>query len=76
MQQQNNMNICFDDYKLGEKVWLKSKHYRSGEHRKLSPRRNGPWRILEKLPNGVNFRIIHNQTRQSKIVHCDRLSPV
>ena len=76
MQQQYNKNIRFNDYKPGEKVWLKSKHYKSGEQWKLSPRRNGPWRILEKLPNGVNFLIINDQTRQSKLVHHDRLSPV
>ena len=76
MQQQYNMNIRFNDYKLGEKVWLKTKQYKSGEHRKLSPQRNGPWRVLEKLPNGVNFRIINDQTRQSKLVHHDRLSLV
>ena len=76
MQQQCNISIHFNDYKPGEKVRLKTKHYKSGEHRKLSPRRNGPWRILEKLPNGDNFRIIHDQTWQSKVVHHDRLSPV
>ena len=76
MQQRYNMNIRFNYYKPGEKVWLKTKHYKSGEHRKLSPRRNGPWRVLEKLHNGVNFCIIHDHTRQSKIVHPDRLSPV
>ena len=76
MQQQYNMNFRFNDYKPGEKVWLKTKHYKSGEHRKLSPRRNGPWRILDKLPNRVNFRIIKDQTRKSKLVHHDRLSPV
>ena len=76
MQQQYNVNIRFNDYKPREKVWLKTKHYKSGEHTKLSPQRNGSWRILEKLPNGVNFRIINDQTRESKLVHHDRLSPL
>ena len=31
---------------------------------------------MEKLPNGVNFRIVNDQTRQSKLVYHDRLSPV
>ena len=31
---------------------------------------------MEKLPNGVNFRIISVRSRQQKIVHHDRLSPV
>ena len=76
MQQQYNTNIRFNDYKSGDNVWLKTKHYKSGESRKLSPRRNSPWQILEKLPNGVNFRIINVQSRQQKIVHHDRLSPL
>ena len=59
-----------------DNVWLKTKHYKSGESRKLSPRRNGPWQIMEKLPNGVNIRIINVRSRQQKIFHHDRLSPV
>ena len=76
MQQQYNMSVRFRDYKLGVMVWLKTKHYKSCEHRKLSPQRNGPGRVLEKLPNGVNFRFINDQSRQSIIVHHDRLSPI
>ena len=76
MQQWYNTNIQFNDYKSGDNVWLKTKHYKSGESRKLSPRRNGPWQIMEKLPNRVNFRIINVRSRQQKIVHHDRLSPV
>ena len=76
MQQRYNTNIRFNDYKSGDNVWLKTKHYKSGESRRLSPRRNGLWQIMEKLPNRVNFRIINVRSRQQKIVHHDRLSPV
>ena len=57
MQQHYNRNIRVIHYKEGQKVWLKTKHYKTGENRKLAPRRNGPWTIREQLPNGVNFRI-------------------
>ena len=76
MQQQYNTNIRLNDYQSGDNVCLKTKHYKSGESKKLSPRRNGPWQIMEKLPNGVNFRIINVRSGQQKIVHHDRLSPV
>ena len=56
-QQHYYKNIRYVDYIVGQKVWLKVKHYKTGEHRKLAPRRDGPWTVIEKLPNGVNFRI-------------------
>lgn len=74
MQRHYNKNIRFNDYKEGQKVWLKNKHYKSGENRKLAPRRNGPWFVLRKLPNGVNFRI-ENSRKEQKVVHHDRLLP-
>ena len=75
MQQQYNTNIRFNNYVNGQKVWLKVKHYKTGENRKLAPRRNGPWVVVRKLPNGVNFEIA-NSKKEVKIVHHDRLSPV
>ena len=74
MQRHYNKNILFNNYGEGQKVWLKSKHYKSGENRKLAPRRNGPWTVLQKLPNGVNFRI-ENSRKEQKVVHHDRLLP-
>ena len=53
---------------------MKNKHYKSGENRKLAPRRNGPWIVLRKLPNGVNFQI-ENSRKEQKVVHHDRLLP-
>ena len=76
MQKQYNKKLNFRDYAAGEKVWLKVKFYKTGENRKLSPRRNGPWTVLSKLPNGVNFRIANDKTREEKVVHHDRISPV
>ncbi len=41
MQRYYNRNIRFIDYQAGDKVWLKVKHYKTGENRKLAPRRDG-----------------------------------
>jgi hypothetical protein len=76
MQKQYNKNLNFRDYAEGEKVWLKVKFYKTGENRKLSPRRNGPWTVLSKLPNGVNFHIVNDRSREEKVVHHDRISPI
>ena len=76
MQKQYNRNLRFHDYKSGEKVWLKVKYYKTGENRKLSPRRNGPWTVIDKLPNGVNFNIFNDKSNESKVVHHDRLIPI
>ena len=76
MQQRYSTNIPFNDYESGDNVRLKTKHYKLGESRKLSPRRNGPRQIMAKLPDGSNFHIINVRCRQQKIVHHDRLSPV
>ena len=75
MKKDYDKNIRIYDYKEGSKVWLKVKHYKSGETRKLSPRRTGPWTVVRKLPNGVNFEITNDASKEKKIVHHDRLSP-
>ena len=74
MQQHYNKHLRFHDYEEGQKVWLKAKHYKTGESRKLAPRRNGPWAVQKKLPNGVNFRIQH-LNKELKVVHHDHLLP-
>ena len=76
MMKQYNKKLKFNDYIEGDKVWLKVKYYKTGENRKLAPRRGGPWTVLRKLPNGVNFEIKHETTKEVKIVHHDRLTPV
>ena len=75
MQKQYNRNLRVFDYKKGQKVWLKVKHYKTGENRKLTPRRRGPWTVVDKLPNGVNFKI-KTIANEEKVVHHDRLYPV
>ena len=57
MQLQYNKRLNFNDYKPGDRVWLKKKHYRPGESRKLAPRKTEPWSVISKLPNGVCFQI-------------------
>ena len=54
---------------------MKVKFYKTGENRKLAPRYSGPWTVLQKLPNGVNFEINNPSTSETKIVHHDRLIP-
>ena len=75
IQRQYNQKLRFIDYSEGQAVWLKVKHYKTGENRKLAPQRDGPWMIISKLPNGVNFQI-ENSRKERKIVHHDRLLPV
>ena len=76
MQKQYNKRLRVMDYKSGDRVWMTTRFFKSVESRKLSPRRNGPWTILERLPNGVNFRVRHDRSREEKVVHHDRLYPV
>ena len=76
MMRQYNKNLQFNDYQKGDEVWLKVKYYKTGENQKLAPRRGGPWTVIEKLPNGVNFRIRNKSSAETRIVHHDRLSCV
>ena len=75
MMSQYNKNLRFHDHLPGSKVWLKAKYIKSGEN-KLAPKRSGPWTVIEKLPNGVNFRIRNDKSRETKVVHHDRLKAV
>ena len=75
MQQQYNKNINFHIYCKGDKVWLKRKYFKTGETQKLAPRRNGSWTILEKLKNGVNFRIQNDVNKKKQVVQNNRLYP-
>ena len=76
MQRQYNKRLNYNDFKPGDRAWLKKKYYKSGENKKLSPRKTGPWTIMEKLPNGVNFKIKNDSTGVTQNVHHDRLIPV
>ena len=66
----HNQNTRFNTYSPRENVCLKQKLYRTGENRKLAPRRDGPWTVTKWLPNGVNF-LIRNSDGEQKIVHHD-----
>ena len=72
MMSQYNKNLRFHDHLPGTQVWLKTKFVKSGEN-KLAPKRSGPWTVIEKLANGVTFRIRNDKSRDVKIVHHDRL---
>ena len=43
--------------------------------RNFPPRRTGPWKVIEVLTNGVNFKI-ENELGEQKVVHHNHLSPV
>ena len=75
MQAKYNKNLRFINHQEGEKVLLKVKHYKTWENRKLAPRYSGPWTVLRKVPNGVNFEIYNPNTSAKKIMHHDRLIP-
>ena len=66
------MNV--NRYSLHDRAWLLKKLLKSGENRKLSPRRTGPWTIVKLYPNGGNFRI-ENGAGDSLVVHHNRLTP-
>ena len=76
MQRQYNKKLNFCDYQPGYRAWLKKKYYKTGENRKLSPRKTGPWVIMEKLPNGVTFKIRNDSSGTVQNVHHDRLIPM
>ena len=63
------------DYIVGQKVWLKVKHYKTGQTRKLAPLNDGPWTIVENLPNGAYF-CFETSHEERKVVHHDHLAPV
>ena len=75
MKKQYDKKVNLNHYNEGDKVWLKIKYYKQDQNRKLSPRRNAPWTISKKLPNG-NFEIRKNGSNERKIVHHDRLTPI
>ena len=76
MMKQYNKGILFNDYKPDDKVWLKKKCFKPGESTKLAPRKTGPWTVIRKLPNGVNFEVQNDKSKLHKVVHHNRLSPV
>ena len=75
MQRQYNKNLNFHNYQRGDKVWLRRKYFKAGETQKLVPQRSGPWTVLEKLANGVNFRIQNDSTKKTQFVHHNQLYP-
>ena len=75
IQSQYNKKLNSNDYKVADQAWLKKKYYKTGENRKLSPIKTGPWTIIDKMPNGVNLRVRNNASGQTQIVHHDRLTP-
>ena len=76
MMAQYNRNIVFYDYKPEDQVWLKRKNFKPGESKKLLPRKSGPWIVKKKLANGVNFEISNMKSKETKVVHHNRLTPV
>ena len=43
MSRQHNKHTRYHDYNIGQRVRMKVKYYKTGENRKLSPRRGEPW---------------------------------
>ena len=72
MMSQYNKNVRYYEYYVGDKVWVRKRHYKPGENRKLSPRYMGPYEIVRKMPNGVNYKIRVAKGKES-IIHHNRL---
>ena len=66
--QHYNTNLHFNKLANGQHIWLKVKHYKTGENRKLAFHRNGPWVVVRKVPHGVNVEI-ENSKKEDKIGH-------
>src|SRR5271163_2137008 len=66
----------FTPFKVGEKVWLESKHLKlRHESKKLAPKREGPFKITEVL-NTLNYRLLLPKNwRIHPVFHASLLSP-
>ena len=76
MQLQYNISVRFFNYKICDKVWVEKKTLKTGENKKLAPRTIGPWSIIGKCVNGVNYEISNDDDKSKKTVHHNRLHPV
>ena len=66
---QYDKNIRYFDYKPGDKVWVRKRQYKPGESGKLAPRYTGPYTVIRKMPNAVNFEIKYKDGKVSNIHH-------
>ena len=66
----------FTPFKVGDKVWLESKHLKlCYESRKIAPKREEPFRILEVL-NPLNYQLeLPWSWRIHPVIHASLLSP-
>ena len=76
MDKQYNKKVTANSYKTGDRVWVTKKFYKTGENGKLAPRRDGPFVVVECLPNGRNFTVKNIQTGKTSNIHHDRMRPV
>ena len=74
MKKQYDKKKNVNTYRLGDMVWLTNIYFKSGDIKKLAPRRSGPWTI-ELLPNGVKFQIVRKHPYKNLVVHHDRIIP-
>ena len=71
---QYDKKVRFKEYEIGQLVYLTNpKAVRS----KLTPRWLGPFRIIQKFNDGLNYQIIDANARvaKTKVVHFNRLKP-
>ena len=66
----------FTPFNLGDKVWLESKYLKlRHESKKIAPKREGPFTIIEVL-NPLNYRLqLPNSWRIHPVFHATLLSP-
>jgi len=66
----------FSPFKVGDKVWLESKHLKLRyESKKIAPKREGPFQIIEVL-NPLNYHLeLPHSWRIHPLIHVTLLSP-
>ncbi|KAK3095414.1 hypothetical protein FSP39_014389 [Pinctada imbricata] len=74
MKKTYDYKISYNDYSVGDLVWLHNPRRRKGRNPKLQRPWEGPYTII-KIFNNVVFKITKNSKSQPKTVYHDRLKP-
>jgi hypothetical protein len=73
MKINHDKNLNVSDISPGQVVWIKRKWTKKGQSESLSTRWLGPWVVVKKMDNGVNFELRNQATGKSTVVHHDRI---
>jgi hypothetical protein len=71
----NRINSTFTQFKKGQKVWLDSRNLKTNYHKKMAPKREGPFEIKEVL-GPVTYQLkLPESWRIHKVFHAVLLRP-